>query len=345
MKLHNPTFVVPSLLLIIMVAALLISGCATTDPNGANDPGPSTAKSAAIPADAPMPTIRGPRRSIAVGTFDAIGGYVARYGDWNPGGGVEAMMTHALMESGVFDVVERAQMADVLTEQELRAEGLTAGEEGPTPGRLRSADYIVTGGITEFGTRDSGGGFSVGVGGMGRTNIGVSPQFTKGKMAADFRLIDTSTGAVVLATNVEEKVTGSSIAASVSQKDVSLGTNAFQRTPLGQATRRVVHRAVREIAAAIAQLPWRGRVIDVEATDLYINAGGNDGIAVGDRFMIYRMGRALTDPVTGEILSQRRMELGSVTISHIEEKISRGTFTPSGSDWPQRGDFVAPNKI
>ena len=78
----------------------------------------------AAPADA-MPKISGPKRTISVGKFDAIGAFTAKYGNWDIGGGLSAMMTTALIESGQFIVVERANLQQVLSEQELKASRLT----------------------------------------------------------------------------------------------------------------------------------------------------------------------------------------------------------------------------
>ena len=68
-----------------------------------------------------MPVIPGPKRTIAVGKFDAIGAFTQKYGDWDIGGGLAAMLTSALVKSDRFVVIERAELSQILSEQELNA--------------------------------------------------------------------------------------------------------------------------------------------------------------------------------------------------------------------------------
>ena len=85
-----------------------------------------SASGAATPAEPPapvltgsVPEVTGPKRTVAVGKFDSIGAFNNKYGNWDIGGGLAAMMTTALVESGRFIVVERAQLQQVLAEQEM----------------------------------------------------------------------------------------------------------------------------------------------------------------------------------------------------------------------------------
>jgi curli biogenesis system outer membrane secretion channel CsgG len=52
-----------------------------------------------------VPAVKGPKRVVAVARFDAVGSFTAVYGNWDVGGGLEAMLITALMESGRFIVV------------------------------------------------------------------------------------------------------------------------------------------------------------------------------------------------------------------------------------------------
>src|SRR5690606_2099127 len=71
------------------------------------DPGVLTGK---------VPAVKGPKRVVAVARFDAVGSFTAVYGNWDVGGGLEAMLITALMESGRFIVVERAHIQPILAE-------------------------------------------------------------------------------------------------------------------------------------------------------------------------------------------------------------------------------------
>jgi hypothetical protein len=53
------------------------------------------------------------------------------------------------------------------------------------------------------------------------------------------------------------------------------------------------------------------------------------------------MGRVVTDPDTGQVLSERREQVGEVVIESTEPKVARGRFAPAAPGMvPQRGDLA-----
>lgn len=293
---------------------------------------------------AAVPSISGPKRTISVGRFDAIGAFTAKYGSWDIGGGLSAMMTSALVESERFIVVERANLQQVLSEQELKAAGLTSAGTGPGAGKLTGVQFLVFGSVTEFGVDDEGGGFSLGASGGGLGNLfsaALSQQSASGTVAIDIRLVDSTSGQVVENHRLKEEISSSGWDISGGYQGISLGTNQFYKTPLGQAVRNVITTAVQRIAAKAQETGWTGLVVDYDGEEMYINAGQRAGITKGDKFIIERLVKKLTDPTTQEVLSIRKKELGIIEITGVEQKLSYGVFMPLDVTAPQRGDFVA----
>lgn len=116
----------------LFILLAVLTGCAGT--NGASPrsvtpmatPGPALgAPGAGIEHGIPDPT--GPKKRIAVAKFDAAGAFLAQYGGWDIGGGLAAQLTTALVNSGHFIVVERAEFTLVLREQEM---SIAAGDFG-----------------------------------------------------------------------------------------------------------------------------------------------------------------------------------------------------------------------
>ena len=101
--------------------------------------------------------VPGPKRLVAVGRFDAIGACRARYADEEIGEGIAAMMTTALFESERFIVVERANINQILAEQEMTSQGLTGVDQGPQTGKLIPVQWMLYGSVTELGMADKGG--------------------------------------------------------------------------------------------------------------------------------------------------------------------------------------------
>ncbi len=290
-----------------------------------------------------IPLVGGPKRTVAVGKFGAIGAFTAKYGDWDVGEGLSAMMTTALVESERFVVLERANVSQILAEQEMKGAGIVNPETGPELGKLTGVQLLIYGAVTEFGTDDSGGGMSLGVAGgsLGSLLSGaLSRQSTEGSVAMDIRVVDSSSGQVLDSHTFREDIDSSSWDVSAGYEGISLGTNQFYKTPLGQATRKVITKAVSYIANKAKETTWTGLVVDVMDSDIYINAGSSSGLKVGDRFSIERVVRKLTDPQTGEVLSVRKKQLGIVEVTGVEQKISYGSYTPIDLTSPQRGDFA-----
>jgi curli biogenesis system outer membrane secretion channel CsgG len=290
-----------------------------------------------------VPIVKGPKRVVSVGKFDAIGSFEQQYGDWDIGGGMSAMMTTALVESGRFIVLERANMNQVLAEQQLKGQKVVSATTGPALGQVTGTNFLIYGSVTEFGAADEGGGMSLGFsgGGLGKMLGGaLSRNTASGKVAMDIRLVNTTTSQVEEVYKVSEQIDNSSWDVSLGYKGVSLGTNQFLKTPLGEAARKCVTTAVQKIAARTNNVPWTGQVVDFDAGEVYINAGSASGLKQNDRFMVERILKRLTDPATGEVLLLKKKELGLVTISTVTKKLSIGGYTPLDVDAPQRGDIV-----
>jgi len=55
---------------------------------------------------------------------------------------------------------------------------------------------------------------------------------------------------------------------------------------------------------------------------LILNQGADDGIALGDKFMVYGLGKGVKDPSTGEELERLEIVRGVGKIVHLQKKIS-----------------------
>lgn len=290
-----------------------------------------------------VPELKGPKRTVSVGKFDAIGSFVQKYGNWDIGGGVSAMLVTALKESGRFIVMERANLSQVLNEQEMKAQGVTHSESGPALGKVIGVNFLIYGSITEFGTDDEGGGMSLGLSGGSLGNLfssGVSRQSSKGKLTMDLRIVDSTTSEIVETYKVSESVDSSGWDLNVGYKQINFGTNSFVKTPIGQAVRQAINESVHLIAKKANTVPWSAQIVEYDNGELYINAGADKGVRVGDQFIIERIVKRFTDPGTGQVIGIRKKELGGLQLTGVEKKMSYGNFIPNGTEPPRRGDLV-----
>ena len=299
---------------------------------------------AAIHAAAAEPaTLAGPRRAVVVDKFSSNSQFDAAYGSWDVGGGLAAMLTTALQQSGQFVVLERANMGAIIFEQELKSNNIANPETGPKLGQVAAAQFVVVGAVTEFGIQDSGSSFNIGVGGAVKGNP-LSSLFggkkAEGSVALDLRIIDTSTTQVVQTVKVKEPISQTSYSVSVDYKAMNMGGDQFSNTPLGEASRKAIDKAVAEIIATAAREPWHALLVDYDGKEAVINAGRNAGVKPGDHFTVQRIMQRLTDPATGEVLSVKRVTLGTLDVTNVEDKVAFATFTTADGNQPARGDLV-----
>ena len=66
-----------------------------------------------------------------------------------------------------------------------------------------------------------------------------------------------------------------------------------------------------------------GKVIDViDGKRVVINKGAVDGVAMSQSFLVYRLGKEMFDPDTGESLGMLELVCGEGRPEHIQDKIT-----------------------
>lgn len=111
-----------------------------------------------------------------------------------PASAVMDMMVTELNKAGVFDLMERERLDYVADEIKLGQSGLMDMSTAPKVGRIKGAQYSMTGAITYYGYHEKGSGFAVPV-------LGFATQAKTGYVMLDIRIIDNSTGAIVYSDN------------------------------------------------------------------------------------------------------------------------------------------------
>lgn len=326
----------------LFILLTVLAGCAGTDGVSSRSatpmatPGPALgASGAGLEHGLPGPT--GPKKRIAVAKFDAAGAFMAQYGGWDIGGGLAAQLTTALVNSGHFIVVERAELTPMLREQEMAMQKIVSKETAAQVGRVLGAQLLVAGSVTEFDQRAGGGRLRLGFA-TGMLGGALGGESVNGVVGMDVRVIDTTTGQVVQSHRVEANTSQSGISADIIVQQVTFGGDAFNKTVLGQATRQAIEQAVTFIIRSTEAVPWTGRVMEVAGDQVYINAGASTGVKPGDRFMVTAVVRELTDPDSGALLGIVEDKRGEIEVVSVQEKFSVAkTRTPFQA---MRGDLV-----
>ena len=78
-------------------------------------------------------------------------------------------------------------------------------------------------------------------------------------------------------------------------------------------------------------------VADISGSNLTINSGSGNGIAVGMKLTVFRKGKEIKDPTTGEVLDVQTERIGDLVITSVRERIATGTYSGTAA---KVGDVV-----
>ncbi len=157
-----------------LAAALVSAGCATESSRTLEVPKVTSAATAS--------SYQGPRSPIAVGKFDNRSSYLRGIfsdGVDQLGGQAKTILITHLQQSGRFNVLDRDNMSEIGNEAKIKGAAQ----------KLKGADYVVTGDVTEFGRKEVGDQQLFGILGSGKQQIAYA------KVALN--IVDVSTSEVV----------------------------------------------------------------------------------------------------------------------------------------------------
>jgi len=215
------------LITITALTATLMSGCATES-------------SQALPIQqvtVASNSYSGPRSPISVGKFDNRSSYMRGvFSDSVDRLGSQAktiLITH-LQQTNRFNVLDRDNM------QELKQE---AGYKGATQ-KIKGADFVVTGDVTEFGRKEVGDHQLFGLLGRGKTQIAYAK--------VTLNIVNIATSEVVYSTQGAGEY-------SLSNREVIGfgGTASYDSTLNGKVLDLAVREAVNKLAEAIDSGAWK----------------------------------------------------------------------------------------
>ncbi len=115
----------------------------------------------------------------------------------------------------------------------------------------------------------------------------------KDKMEVNARLIDVKTSSIIAAENVKER----------------------GKIPLETLVARLVQKVIRDF-------PVEGYIVDRDKNKVSIDLGEKAGVKIGMRFFVYKEGKTVKHPRTGQILDVEPIQTGILKIEVVRGKIS-----------------------
>ena len=242
-------------------------------------------------------------------------------------------LSDALIQSGGFIVLSRKDLDVVMAEQDLAQSDRFAKSDTAKIGKLIPAQILIKGQITEFEENTSGGGQGLKVKGFS-----VGGKKASAHMAVIIQLVDSTTGEILDSKRVEGEAKSGGLSLGYSGA-FDINSSNFSKTPLGKAVQMAIDSAVVYIAEKTAGIPWKGKVVTVKDGVVFVNAGTNSGIEVGDKIVVYKEGESLIDPDTGIDLGSDAKKIADISITEVQEKFSKADAGSAAGDI-ERGDLV-----
>jgi len=148
------------------------------------------------------------------------------------------MLTNELAALNKFSMIERKELQSVLGEQDLALDGRVEKSTAAKAGKLKGAQYLVTGQVSAYeeNTKGTGGGIAV-------KGIGVGGSKKEAYIAIDVRVVNTTTGEIAQTRTVEATSSSKSIGVGVAKGGVAGGFSKMEKTPAGQAIRACIMEA------------------------------------------------------------------------------------------------------
>ena len=250
--------------------------------------------------------------TIAVMSFDNRAQVMTK---WNLGDALADELIDRLIHTRRYVVLERAQLAEVFKELE-RVEDTRFRQTGsPQTGQLKHVKYLIRGVITDFGhveTRD----------GIARI-LDIFGTASHSVVRAVLYVVDVQSGQVVASKSVEAKVTDKKGKEKIELDGMAFGSYQFYHTSIGQATSKMLTKAVRAIARSIEEFPYQPKIASLIDNQVILNGGRNRKIEVGSVYVVRPRSQMVVDPDTGDVLGHvSGSVIGRVRVVQVTEKYS-----------------------
>lgn len=238
---------------------------------------------------------------------------------------IEVKLTEKLLESGRFIIMERHQMRDMDDEAAIKEANSGQSQQGKTV----AADFLIKPEITDFAQKGKKSGIDVGgllgkVGLGGGTSLFLGEQEVTSKVGMNIRMFNASTSEMVASESgmKEQKKKGQAL--NISAFGVGYDQSKFDETPFGQTTKAVIDEIVDKIVAKLNGFEWSCKVakFNDESGEIYLNAGTDQGINIGDELVLYKNNGEIVDPDTGEKMGADVERAGRVKIVRATNRMA-----------------------
>lgn len=200
-----------------------------------------------------------------------------------------------LMDSKKFEVIERERV------QDLNEESVFSGKV-----KIDGCEYIFLNNISTMDVKTSQNKINV---------LKIASSTAEVSVQVNVRVVDAKTGKILFSLFGEDKKSSkvaSSEIFSKSNKDPM--SNELINNTMKEALKDVVNKIVMSLFPI--------KVINVKDGKIYINAGENMSLKVGDEYEVFEVGEAVIDVDSGLNLGAEEKLIGKIKVTDVKEKYS-----------------------
>ena len=261
-----------------------------------------------VEKQAPKIVSKGPKKRVGIVDFENK----TTYGKGRLGSSASDILNTELFKTGAFIVVERAQLQKVLGEQALGQSGIMNPATAAEAGKILGLNAMVTGSISQFGVKTEGQDYGV-----------YKQKVQKAECTVDVRVVDTTTGQILFADS------GSGVFEKKISEVLGLGQRGGYDETMGQnALRAAITKFMDNLIQQLQSTEWSGRIAKVSGSTVYINAGKDVGLEIGNLLRVYSLGEEIYDPQTRVLLGREEGPLKAelIVTGYVDANLTKATI-------------------
>ncbi len=122
-------------------------------------------------------------------------------------------------------------------------------------------------------------------------------------------------------------------------KQTLFSNSSFYQTVFGKVLNRVMTSQVEILQGDLNQIPFSAKILKVEGTDVYFNAGASSLINIGDVLMTYRLEADALNSANNKYIGYVETPAATLTVEHIQPLFSKGKLEIKNSQL-MAGDVI-----
>lgn len=216
---------------------------------------------------------------------------------------LRARIQQAVVGTRKYEVVEREQLANALSEQNLIGAGAVNGSDvdAPQAGKMKAAAYVIYGNVLFYGIDTA----ETVSGGVGSGNL-------RTKVEIQVKITNAETGRIL----ASKSVIGIGMESRLYQPDTSASGNIQE-----QAERAAVDQAAHMVVDALRDVSYPSKIVRVGRKSVKINMTDEE-VKEDDLFDVFEVGEEMVDPDTGASLGSEGDEVGRIRVTRTMSKVS-----------------------